>query len=330
MKNPSIKDVAEKAGVSVTTVSRVLNQRGYISQEMYKKVHDAIDAIDYHPNEIARSLTNQRTNTVGFLLPFVSYPFFAQLSEKIEMALYKKGYRMLLCNTTGTKNRERDYLKMLRENKVDGLIIGNHELEFEEYLKVSFPIVALDIKLGNKIPVITSNHKKGGELAANKFISNGCKKVVQIKGMGKENTYTKRRHDEIEKVLTENNVECITIYHSREDISFQTDEHAEIIKEAFEKYDDIDGFFAVDVIAAKALKYAIDSGINVPDELKIISYDGTMFVDLISPRLTCIRQSYDAIAEALVNTLDMMITSDNAVNMYTECPIEFIEGQTTL
>ena len=66
MKNPGIKDVAEKAGVSVTTVSRVLNKRGYISKEMYQKVHKAIEEIDFHPNQIARSLTKQRTNTVGF------------------------------------------------------------------------------------------------------------------------------------------------------------------------------------------------------------------------------------------------------------------------
>ncbi|MBK7454275.1 MAG: LacI family DNA-binding transcriptional regulator [Anaerolineales bacterium] len=82
MKNKNIKDVAEYAGVSVTTISRVLNKKGYISDEMYKKVYDAMEAIDYQPNQIARSLTGKRTNTIAFLLPFVSYPFFFTISRK--------------------------------------------------------------------------------------------------------------------------------------------------------------------------------------------------------------------------------------------------------
>lgn len=329
MKNPGIKDVAEKAGVSVTTVSRVLNNRGYISKEMYQKVHQAIEEIDFHPNQIARSLTKQRTNTVGFLLPYVSYPFFAQLSEKIEMALYNKGYKMLLCNTIGTRNRERDHLKMLKEHKVDGLILGNHELDFEDYLKVSFPIVALDIKLGEDIPVITSNHKRGGALAAQKFIDNGCKKVVQIKGTGKVNTFTKLRHEELETVLESNGVKCITVFHSREDISFRSDEHLQIIEDVFREHEDVDGFFAVDVIATKVLKYALIHGIEVPEKLKIISYDGTMLIDLMYPQLTCIKQSYDDITNSLVDTLDKMIRGEKGIEMYTECPIELIEGNTT-
>ena len=245
------------------------------------------------------------------------------------MALYNKGYRMLLCNTIGTRNRERDHLKMLKEHKVDGLILGNHELDFEDYLKVSFPIVALDIKLGEDIPVITSNHKMGGALAARKFIQNGCRKVVQIKGTGKVNTFTKLRHEELEKVLEDNGVQCITIFHNREDISFRSDEHNEIIEDIFREHADVDGFFAVDVIATKVLKYALVHGISVPEKLKIVSYDGTMLIDLMYPQLTCIKQSYDDITFSLVDTLDRMIKGDQPIDMYTECPIELVEGNTT-
>lgn len=330
MKNKNIKDVAEYAGVSVTTISRVLNKKGYISDEMYKKVYDAMEAIDYQPNQIARSLTGKRTNTIAFLLPFVSYPFFSQLAEKVEMALYQKGYSMILCNTVGTRNRELDYLKKLRAHKVDGLILGNHELNYEEYMKISFPIVALDINLGKNIPVVTSDHKKGGLLAANKFIENGCKKIVQIKGMGKQNTYTKLRHDELEKQLKANNVECITIYHNSADISFATNEHKKIINEIFSEHGDLDGFFAVDVIAAKALKHALENGIAVPKDLKIISYDGTMINDLIFPKLTCIKQFPEDIAYNLVEALEGMILQRDDYNKFTKCKVQLIDGDTTL
>lgn len=330
MKNKSIADVAEYAGVSVTTVSRVLNKKGYISDEMYKKIYEAMDALDYQPNQIARSLTGKKTNTVAFLLPFVSYPFFSQLAEKVEMALYQKGYKMILCNTVGTKNRELDYLKMLRAHKVDGLILGNHELHYEEYMKVSFPIVALDINLGENIPVVTSDHRKGGQLAAKKFIENGCKKVVQIKGMGKENTYTKLRHDEMEKHLKANNVECITIYQRSADISFATNKHNKIISEIFLEHGDMDGFFAVDVIAAKVLRHALEKGVAVPEDLKIISYDGTMITGLIYPQLTCIQQFPEDIAYNLVEVLDKMILQKNDYNKFTECKVQLVDGDTTL
>jgi len=331
MKNKSIKDVAEYAGVSVTTVSRVLNEKGYISDDMYKKVYGAMEAIDYQPNQIARSLTGKKTNTVAFLLPFVSYPFFSQLAEKVEMALYQKGYRMILCNTVGTRNRELDYLKMLRAHKVDGLILGNHELHYEEYLKVSFPIVALDINLGENIPVVTSDHKKGGLLAAKKFIENGCKKVVQIKGMGKKNTYPRLRYDEMEKHLKANNVECVTLYHDRSaDISFATNKHEKIINEVFLEHGDLDGFFAVDVIAAKALKHALENGIAVPKDLKIISYDGTMINDFVFPQLTCIRQFPEDIAYNLVEVLESMILQKDDYNKFTKCKVQLVDGDTTL
>lgn len=330
MKTKGIADVAEYAGVSVTTVSRVLNKKGYISDEMYQKVYGAMEAIDYHPNQIARSLTGKKTNTVAFLLPFVSYPFFSQLAENVEMALYQKGYRMILCNTVGTQNRELDYLKMLRAHKVDGLILGNHELNYEDYLKVSLPIVALDINLGENIPVVTSDHKLGGHLAAEKFIANKCKKVVQIKGMSKENTYTTLRHDELEGHLKANNIECVTIYQSRADISFATDIHQELIQQIFLEHPDMDGFFAVDVIAAKALKYALQHGFDVPKDLRIIAYDGTMINDLLYPQLTCVQQFPEDIAFNMVEVLDSMISERDDHNKISTCDVQLVEGDTTL
>jgi LacI family sucrose operon transcriptional repressor len=330
MKQTSIADVAKYAGVSVTTVSRVLNKRGYISEQTYQKVYDAIEHLDYYPNQLARSLFTKRTFTIGFLLPFVSYPFFASLTEQIEMTLYKKGYKLLICDTIGTEHRERDYLKMLRENKVDGIIIGNHTLDFEEYLKVSMPIVAFDIKLGTKIPAITSDHRKGGALAARKLIENGCRKVVQLKGFSREGVITTERHDEFEKQMKMHNVECNTIQLGKEDINFRLDEHRHMIHEIFEEHKNIDGFFAVDIVAARVLKYAMEKGIRVPQDLRIVGYDGTLLTQLTYPTITTVRQSCKSIAESIVKIMEKLIEGKKVPDQITYCDVELVEGGTTL
>lgn len=95
----TIKDVAALSGVSVTTVSRVLNKRGYISEDTYKKVYDAMAELNYQPNQLARSLSKQKTNFIGLLVPDVSHPFFAEMTHLLEISLFNHGYKLILCNT---------------------------------------------------------------------------------------------------------------------------------------------------------------------------------------------------------------------------------------
>lgn len=112
---PGIKDVAKVAGVSPTTVSRVLNNRGYISEETRKKVYDAMEEINYYPNEIARALLNNRTYFVGVIVPTVTSPFHGEVVEQIEYYLSQKNYKMLLCNSKNQMDTEKAYIDMLRQ-----------------------------------------------------------------------------------------------------------------------------------------------------------------------------------------------------------------------
>ena len=109
----TIKDVAALSGVSVTTVSRVLNKRGYISEDTYKKVYDAMAELNYQPNQLARSLSKQKTNFIGLLVPDVSHPFFAEMTHLLEISLFNHGYKLILCNTQRNDMREQSYLDML-------------------------------------------------------------------------------------------------------------------------------------------------------------------------------------------------------------------------
>ena len=149
----SIRDVAKKANVGAATVSRVLNNSGYVSEETRQKIEDAMKELNYTPNELARQLFHKKTGIVAVLVPTVGHPFFSDFVDKIEEELYKKGYKTMVCNTIKEGNAELDYLDMLNRHIVDGVISGVHTLEEEEYRKIKKPIVALDRYLGEEIPV---------------------------------------------------------------------------------------------------------------------------------------------------------------------------------
>ena len=118
---PTIKDVAERAGVSVTTVSRVLNNRGYISQATRTKVYQAMEELDYQPNEVARSLFRKRSKIIGLIVPTVAHPFFGELTSYLETYAYSRGYKVLICNSQLDASKEQEYIGMLRRNQVDGI-----------------------------------------------------------------------------------------------------------------------------------------------------------------------------------------------------------------
>ncbi|MBN2220869.1 MAG: LacI family DNA-binding transcriptional regulator, partial [Vallitaleaceae bacterium] len=150
----NIKDVARVAGVSITTVSRVLNNTNYISAETKKKVYDAIHELDYHPHQIARALSKKQSFIIGLILPDSSHPFFAQLAKAIEKTAELSEYKVLLCNSLNDKEKETKYIKMLRENRADGIIMGSHALNTKEYEKIQYPVVTFDRTIG-EIPCIS-------------------------------------------------------------------------------------------------------------------------------------------------------------------------------
>ena len=140
---PKLEDVARLAGVSKTTVSRVLNNRGYLSEKTIQKVNDAMAALGYQPNIIARQLFQQKTYLVGLIFPTVNNPFFAQLEAEMERLLYKRGYKVLMGNSQNDPDKEEDYLKQLLTHQVDGLIVGAHNQGLKEYSHIIFRLFQL-------------------------------------------------------------------------------------------------------------------------------------------------------------------------------------------
>lgn len=323
---PGIRDVAELAGVSVTTVSRVLNGKGYISKETYEKVFTAIEQLDYIPNQLARNLYHQRSFYVSLILSDSASPFWAEMTRHIEMALHRHGYKMFLCNTSESAGQEREYIRMMRQNMVDGMILGTYMLEPEEYSRLALPIVALDLRIADNIPTVYSDHAKGGMLAAQELIRSGCSCVLNVEAAMTEKSPSVLRHRIVERELAAHGISCITCtWNSTE----QLEDYPSLINRMFDAHPEIDSIFSEDLIVVHALKCAQERGLRIPDDFKAVAYDGTFLANACYPALTYVTQPLQKLAQALVQTLMDKIDGKTVPQEQILSDITLVRGKTT-
>ena len=175
-----LKDVAKLAGVSVTTVSRVINNYGSLSKKTIYKVHQAMQELNYQPNALARAMQGKPSNFIGLIFPNLTNPFYAELVNELESRLFAKGYKTIIASAAENEQIEHEYLGMLMANQVDGIISGSHNLGIEEYKQVGAPIVSFDRYLAEGIPIVTSDSYSGGRLAADYLVNWGCQNLAVL------------------------------------------------------------------------------------------------------------------------------------------------------
>lgn len=325
-----IEDVAEKAGVSVTTVSRVMNNRGYISQKTRDKVQAAMKELNYQPNEMARALFRRKSNMIGLVIPAVSHPFFAELAQYLEYYADKRDYKLLLCNSNRNVDKERKYIEMLKKNQVDGIIMGSSVLGVEHYLNLNLPIVSFDRVVSDDIPVVASDSFMGGQLAAEFFIEKGCSKLVFVfRGIGgphHQALLASGRAKGFGEKLGSHGIEpsYLPLEMVEED---STNEDA--IVRFLTKRPDIDGIFASsDVIAAEVMQACSRIGRNIPNEIKLIGYDDVSLAVLTTPRLSTVKQPIREMSERTIEIMIQQIEGAEVpmINMF---PVSLIERETT-
>ncbi|MGG1311479.1 MULTISPECIES: LacI family DNA-binding transcriptional regulator [Cohnella] len=322
----TINDVAERAGVSVTTVSRVLNNRGYISEKMRQRVYRAMEELNYQPNEIARSLLRKQSNLIGLIIPNVAHPFFGEFASSVEYYAYQNGCKLLLCNSQLDPVKERDYIEMMRRHRVDGIIMGSHTLEVEEYRNLNYPIVTLDRKIDD-LPYVASDNERGGELAAQLLISKGCRKIAHICGNLKLEMLSNRRTIGFERVARQHNVEFMTIQTNMD--VFDQQEYDRIISRLMAEFPDIDGVFATsDIIAAFVIKWCRKFGKQVPGQIRIVGYDDVNAATWINPGITTIRQPIREMGRLAVELIRRQMDGETIEKEHL-LPVELVERETT-
>jgi LacI family sucrose operon transcriptional repressor len=323
----TIKDVAEKANVSVATVSRVINNRGYLSDEIKRKVTGAMKELDYQPNDLARSLHSQRSNLIGLIVPSVKNPYFGELAHYIEGYAYNQGYKVLLCNSLQNLEKEREYIIMLKRSQVGGIIMGSHVIDANDYHGFHLPVISLDRHLGPKIPYICSDNSHGGELAAKHLIEKGCKNLIHFCGDLHVPLVTNQRTNGFIDFCKSSNITYQ--YFELPESSIIDFREKAFVYDVLQKNPACDGVFASnDISAVTVINAAAAIGKRVPKDLKVIGFDGIFLSGLLKPGLTTIKQSIDVISRYAVEYLIRMINGE-PVPTQTILPVTLVEREST-
>lgn len=321
---PTMKDVAREAGVALGTVSKVVN--GLPVGEAYRvRVEEAIKKLNYQVNSYAQGLKANKTYTAALLIPNTQEPFFASLTYYINISLLKRNYRTLLCSTDFNPELEQEYVTMVQQNKVDGIIglTYNPNLIIEE----STPFVAIDRSMGSKIPCVASDNFAGGQLAAEKLADFGCKTVAFLRiGSSLNNEPNKRKAGFENGCLSRGlnyKMKILEDGDSYEEFEQFLSSHMDNGKLAF------DGIFCVtDGLAYYILKILHKLKLNVPEDVQVIGFDGIRLFGDKKYICSTIIQPVPEIAEMCVELLlqENMKTKPPLVCL----PVTYGYGGTTL
>ncbi|WP_130860592.1 LacI family DNA-binding transcriptional regulator [Gracilibacillus phocaeensis] len=318
---PKIRDVAKVAGVSPATVSRVLNDRGYISEKTREKVYKAMKDINYFPNDLARSLFSKRTNLIGVIIPTINNPYFGELVFHIENICADLGYKVLLCNSLNRKDKEKKYWEMLMRNQVDGVIVATHNRGLmDNQEQYNLPIVAIDQYLSDKIPIVGSDNYGGGELATNYLIEKDCKKVVHLSGPLDLKTPANLRRKAYEDVMKK--AEKTPITYEIKDV-FNQKIQLDIIEKLLTEHPDVDGVFTSDDLMASTL---LEAANKREKNILIVGYDGATTTRLLVPNLITIQQPVQLVAETSIKALVEIIEEGELKSLpfRTKLPVNLI------
>ncbi len=323
----TLKDVAREAGLTVGTVSRILNNRGYISSNAREKVEEAMKKLNYRPNEVARSLHGKSTNTIGLIVPHIKHPYFAETISNLENQAYKKGYKILLCNSQSIREKEKEYIDICTGNRAAGLILCSGTVDTKMFEQVEIPVITMERFLDNGTACVECDNKQGGELAAQKLIACGCKNLLHIGTIGTVHMPADMRTEGFREVCQRQGIAFVEL--STEEEQYNNMEYDELLDSVLRKYPKTDGMFlSSDVMAAQALQICRKLGISVPDQMKIIGFDDVNIASLTTPQLTTIHQPVKEMAEIAVNLLHDA-ASGKLVPKRTVLPVCLIERETT-
>ncbi|RWM28434.1 substrate-binding domain-containing protein [Mesorhizobium sp.] len=300
----TIADVARYAGVSVATVSHVMNRTRHVEPETAERVRAAITALRYSPNSLARSLRRGETKTIGLLLPDNSNPFFASVARQIEDAGFVAGYTVILCNSDGSAEKEERYLSVLMAKQIDGLIFAgssDHARVFSRLLP-DVPAVLLDREIHSvNVDSVLVDHDHGGYLAGRYLVGLGHQKIGVIGGP-RDSSSSPARLRGFTRALAEAGLDLPSSSVVDSDYHFAGGRLA--MERLMEQAPDITAVFACnDLMAMGAITALRSRGLRVPDDMSLVGFDDIPYAVTTWPPLTTIAQPVEKIGTRAVSLL---------------------------
>ncbi|STO07710.1 MULTISPECIES: catabolite control protein A [Exiguobacterium] len=301
--NVTIYDVAREAGVSMATVSRVVNGNPNVKPTTRKKVQDAIDRLGYRPNAVARGLASKKTTTVGVIVPDISNIFFADLARGIEDVATMYKYNIILGNSDSNRDKEIHLLNTLLGKQVDGIIFMGgrlHEDLVDEFKKSPVPIVlAATLNQGYDLPAVNIDYEQAAYDATEMLIGHGHKQVGFITGPLEQQINGEKKFAGYRRAL-----EDAGLPFRENDVILGNYTYAsglEAMQKMLGRDDCPKAIFAgTDEMALGVIHAIQDAGFSVPNDFEVVGHDNTRLATMIRPKLTTVVQPmYDIGAVAM-------------------------------
>jgi LacI family transcriptional regulator len=320
-----MRDVAQEAGVSIKTVSRVVNEQGEIRDETRERVLAAIDQLGYRPSKVARALVTSRTDTIGLLIGDIQNPYFSEVARGVLDFAQEQEYDVFLCNTDGAPKTEMRAIYSLIDHNIDGAIIypsWKNKDWIPKFARLSCPLVLVNSKTEPKLGVslVRTEFRKGANLAVKYLIEKGHQQIGMI--VGEVNPIEKiNRVCGYREALESNGLQF------REDwviLGTPEMEHgAAATKELLSKYPEVTAIFCYnDLLAMGAVQSCKEMGLKVPEDIAIIGFDNIRFSALIHPALTTIHVDKYEIGKRSASLLMRMLREPDQ-----DYPVQYVDTE---
>jgi len=309
-KRPTMVDVARLADVSVGTVSAVLNMSSAVRPRLSERVQEAIRALDYHPNQIARSLKLQCTHTIGMVVPDIANPFFTSVVRGVEMEGQQRGYSIILCDTNEDLEQERRQLSILFSRRVDGVLISssNYDAAKDRLTRRRFPIVFFDrIPRGYKGDAVLTDNASAAYRAVSYLIRLGHRRVAII-GSALDFSVAADRVEGYRKAMQEAGLPILTPYLQQGDFKLESGYRCGL--ELLSLPDPPTAIFSCNNLMTLGLMGAIvEQKIACPDQVSVLGFDDFDWAASFNPRLTAMAQQMLEMGRSAMEMLVQRIES---------------------
>ncbi len=320
----NMRTIAKEAGVGIATVSRYINNTGYVSDEVKAKIEKAIERSNYRPNELARAIFTRSSKIIGLIVPNISNPYFNEMALIIEEYTSNLGFSIFLCNTNDDPEKERHYLDVLQGHRVAGIMTVRNQC-FEEYLTHDIPVVTFETEINEKVVTITTDNYLGGRLAFEHLYECGCRKMVHVSGPSFSEAITARSNGFVD-AAKEKGLEV-------DIIQFKTDFQRKMLEGNIKILEDIgnyDGIFVFnDIAAATVVRHFKLNHIKIPEQAQIIGFDNSYIGEFLYPSLTTIEQSVQLVAQTMAEKLIALIKGETIEQRKILIEPKLIKRETT-
>lgn len=332
-KQLSIKDIAAISGVSIATVSRVLNKKGRYSPETEKKVMAVVNSYGYVSNMTAKSLREAKSHTIGLIVPNVNNVFFSSLAYHIETYLFERNYSVFICNSGNSAEKERAYFRTLTGKCVDGILCISALRELPaDIVARDMPIVCIDRhpRSARPVPWVGNDDTSAVYAATEHLLDKGCRHILFVTSYLGE--YNRRsRQAGYERAITERGLFLDRNYILERPGLDPTQIEVEILVYQFlQNHLPLDGIITASEPAALGAMYALArAGLSVPGDVRIVGFDNTLYSLLISPPLSSIERNPQKIANRACELLLRLIAGEKDEMADIVVPVDLVERESS-